>query len=88
MPLREPLAFSVTHVGRGGDVTCRCDAGEILLAIELEAGGAFSVWLRGARLVRADGKARALRADERRLVLERLRAWLDTTDRNGWEIEP
>jgi hypothetical protein len=87
MPVREPFEFSVTHVGRGGEVTCRCDAGTISLAIELEAGGEFSVWLRGARLVSDGRKERALRADERRLVLERLRAWLEATGREGWAVE-
>jgi hypothetical protein len=87
MPVRDPLEFSVTHVGRGGHLKCGCSAGEIRLAIELETGGAFSVYLRGARLVNGDGKTRALRTGERLLVLERLRAWLDATGREPWTVE-
>ena len=87
MHVEEPLSFSVTHIGRGGYVACRCSAGEILLAIEMLAGGSFSVFLRGARGASAAG-IRRLRTYERQLILERLRGWLDATGREHWEIEP
>ncbi len=87
MRVQEPFTFSVRHVGPGGDLSCRCEAGEILLALEAHAAGEFSVWLRGARLATAAGKARRLRPDERQLVASQLRGWLDTTGRNAWVIE-
>jgi hypothetical protein len=87
MRIQEPLTFAVTHVGRGGDVACRCGAGELLLPIEMEAEGFFCVWLRGARLATPGRKERPLRTEERKLVIERLRAWLDATGRTGWSIE-
>lgn len=87
MQLGRPLAFVVTHSGRGGAVTCRCHAGEVSLAIELEAEGAFTVWLRGARLVSPDGKARRIERDDRELLHDELRAFLDTTGRERWAIE-
>lgn len=87
MRVEEPLSFSVVHVGRGGDVTCRSAAGEVRLPIELGSGGDFSVWLRGARLTAAGGKERRLRTDERKLVLERLRAWLAASGRSAWSVE-
>jgi hypothetical protein len=86
-PAREPLSFSVHHAGRGGDVTCRCDAGELLLPIEGHSPDGFSVWMRGARLTSAEGETRRLRTAERKLVLARLRAWLDATGRERWVIE-
>jgi hypothetical protein len=58
-----------------------------LLAIEMGAGGAFSVWLRGARVTTSSGKVRRLDADERRFVLVVLRAWLDESGRRSWAIE-
>jgi hypothetical protein len=88
MRLERPLAFVVTHSGRGGAVTCRSQAGELSLAIELESGGAFTVWLRGAGLVSPEGKARRLEPDDRRLLYDELRAFLDSTGRERWAIEP
>jgi hypothetical protein len=87
MRVKEPLSFSVTHIGRGGYVACRCDAGETLLAIEMLAGGSFSVFLRDARVAAAPGNARRIRTYERQLILERLRGWLNATGREHWEIE-
>jgi hypothetical protein len=87
MLLTPPLVFAVTHSGRGGAVTCRSRAGEVSLAIELEAEGAFSVWLRGARLVTLEGKERRLHRDDRDLLHDELRAWLDASGRERWAIE-
>ncbi|HEY6727705.1 MAG TPA: hypothetical protein VI197_26905 [Polyangiaceae bacterium] len=33
MRVREPLAFSIEHVGRGGNLLCQCAAGEVRLAL-------------------------------------------------------
>ncbi len=87
MRVREPLSFSVAHAGRGGEVECRSSAGRIALALEVQAGGAFSVWLRGAQLAPPDGEPRRLDPGERRLVRDRLRTWLDETGRERWAIE-
>lgn len=87
MRVREPLSFSVVHAGRGGEVECRTGAGRIALALEAHADGDFSVWLRGARLTPPDGEPRRLDAGERRLVRDRLRAWLAETGRERWGIE-
>jgi len=89
MRVEEPLSFSVTHIGRGGYVRIRSSAGEILLAIEMLAGGSFAVFLRGARVAagHVDADGRRLRTYERQLVLERLRGWLDSTGRECWAIE-
>ena len=82
----EPPAFSVTHMGRGGNIACRCGGGEVSLAIEMLAGGSFSVSLRGALFTAPTRKARRLEAHERQLLHEALRAWLDATGRECWEI--
>lgn len=87
MRVREPFEFSVRHVGRGGDVACGCAAGQLQLALEMQSDGAFCVWLRGARLATSTARERRLRTDERRLVLEHLRAWLDSSGRASWTIE-
>jgi len=87
MRIKEPLAFSVQHVGRGGNVVCHCEAGEIRLAIEMQSVDGFCVWLRGARLATSPTTARRLGTDERRLVSENLRAWLDSSGRASWTIE-
>lgn len=87
MRVTEPLAFSVQHAGRGGDVVCRCAAGELRMPLEMQPEGGFCVWLRGARLATSAAGARRLSTDERRLVLERLRAWLDGNGRASWGIE-
>jgi hypothetical protein len=83
---RSQLAFTVEHLGRGGDVVCRGLSGPVRLAIEMQANGAFSVWLRGAKLERVDRPARPLKPDERAEVGAQLRRWLDATDRVGWCI--
>jgi hypothetical protein len=87
MRVGEPFRFELTHLGRGGTLACRCEAGEIGLAIELVDQGNFAVWLLGARLTKPDGTVRRLRTDERKLVLERVRAWLDANGRERWYIE-
>lgn len=87
MRIREPLAFSVQHIGRGGKVIGHGEAGELRLELEMQSDGGFCVWLRGARLATAGGKERPLTGDERQLVGEQLRAWLDSTDRTSWTIE-
>jgi hypothetical protein len=81
------LAFSVEHLGRGGHVACRGSCGQLRLPIEMQANGQFCVWLRGARLERADGSSRQLKPDQRETASSQLRRWLDTTNREGWVIE-
>lgn len=87
MRIREPLAFSVHHVGRGGSVIAHCEAGELRLALEMQSDGAFCVWLRGVRLAMSTLGERRLTTDERRLVSDQLRAWLDSSSRATWTIE-
>jgi len=87
MRVREPLVFSAQHVGRGGDVVCQSEAGELRLALEMQPGGDFCVWLRGARLVMPAAKERRLSTDERRLLAVHLRAWLDSSGRATWAIQ-
>lgn len=88
MRVTEPFAFSVSHQGRGGHLTCTCEAGMISLGIEMEPTGDFSVSLRGAQVRSPSGKSRRLRKDERPILFDRLRAWLDETERMEWVIEP
>ncbi len=84
-----PFSFSVTHSGRGGEIVGRCAAGTLALAIEMHPNGRFSTGLRGVQLRTAgDDKRRRLRPEERRIVFDRLRAWLDESGRRGWVIEP
>lgn len=80
--------FSVTHVGRSGWVSCECEAGTISLGIEMGPKGDFSVFMRGAQLTLPSGRSRRVRKDERSMLFDRLRAWLDETGRMGWVIEP
>lgn len=87
MRVRAPLVFSAQHVGRGGNVVCQCEAGELRLALEMQSGGDFCVWLRGARLATSAAKERRLSTDERRLLDFHLRAWLDSSGRANWAIE-
>jgi nitrile hydratase len=84
----EPFSFQVTHVGRGGSIACRCGADEIVVAIAMLQGGAFSVFLRGALITSPAGKTRRFKPDERQRLQGQLRPWLDATGRQSWEIEP
>lgn len=82
-----PTEFTVTHQGRGGHVTGRDPSGEVELAIAMESGGQFSVWLRGATFRAVDGRPRKPPPAERARLRAALRAWLDATGRDGWTIE-
>lgn len=87
MRIKEPLAFSVQHIGRGGKVLGHSEAGELRLELEMQSEGGFCVWLRGARLATSGGKERPLASDERQLVRKQLRAWLDASGRTSWTLE-
>lgn len=87
--MSEPFAFSVTHSGRGGQLTCQCAAGVIILALEMGPHGAFSTGLSGARLeAPGGGTGRPLRPEEREAIMDALRSWLDETGRHPWVVEP
>ncbi len=80
-------SFTVAHEGRGGHVIGRDPGGEVELAIAMEPGGQFSVWLRGATFRKLDGRSRKPPPAERARLRAELRAWLDASGRDGWTIE-
>lgn len=88
MRVSVPFSFTVSHAGRGGEITCQCEAGTISLGIEVGSQGDFTVLLRGAQLASPNRRSRRLRKEERAILFDRLRDWLDETGRTGWVIEP